>query len=552
MEPPAAVTEPARRGLLALPAGIWPLALTYLAIAMNMTVATIALPTISIELDATASELTWIVNATPMMAGALVLFMGALSDRVGSRRILLVGVTVFLIAAVLSGFATEPEHLIVLRGLSGVGSALAMPSALALTFTVAAGDSQRTAVGIMGATQAIGAMFGPLVGGAALVAFGWGAAFWSVAPMLVLAFIGIVTLLPADASTSGGTTGSGAPQRPSTPLDAWGAGLTALVAVCFLFAAVALASATTTDDAEAAVAAVLGVIALTGLIWWERRCPAPLFVGSIVRRRTFAVPTVTVFTVQFTLGGLLILNTMYLQLVLGFSALAAGAMLLPALVMWTAASATAGVSANRLGVRRVVVVALLLAAVGLALLPLGGREPNFGWYVVGLLLLGTMGVAPALMTHTAVSTYPPERRSVGSAINSMAIRFGLAFGVAVYSTLLALTYRRDLAAALAPLPADDAATAQESVGGALRIADQAAGPGGEALAEAARDAFAHGFQTTLLLAAAVLVVLAAVVWRWLPATLPTRAPTAGQPTPGQPSNGHPTRENPTTERDDPS
>lgn len=527
MEPPPTVDAPAPRGLRALPAGIWPLALTYLAIAMNMTVATIALPTISTELDATASQLTWIVNATPMMAGTLVLFAGAISDRVGPRRILLAGVTVFLIAAVLSGSATEPEHLILARGLSGVGSALAMPAALALTFTVATGDTQRTAVGIMGATQAIGAMFGPLVGGAALVAFGWGAAFWSVAPMLVLALIGIVVLLPADAPARAG--GSGAPQRRSVPLDAWGAGLTALAAVCFLFAAVALASATRTDDDEAAVSAAAGIIALVGLIWWERRCPAPLFVGSIVRRRTFVVPTVTVFTVQFTLGGLLILNTMYLQLVLGFSALAAGAMLLPALVMWTAASATAGVSSKRLGVRRVVVTALLLSALGLALLPLGGREPHFGLYVVGLLLLGTLGVAPALMTHTAVSTYPPDRRSVGSAINAMAIRFGLAFGVAVYSTLLALTYRRDLGAALAPLPTEDAETAQESVGGALRVADQTGGPGSEELAEAARDAFAHGFQTTLTVAAAVLVALAAVVWRLLPASLPSVGTTASQP-----------------------
>lgn len=501
-----------------LPLAVWPLALTYLAIAMNMTVATIALPTISVELNATASQLTWIVNATPMMSGALVLFAGAISDRVGPRRILLAGVGVFLVAAVVSGFATAPEHLIVLRGLSGVGSALAIPAALALTFAVSTGNSQRTAVGIMGATQAIGAMFGPLIGGAALVAFGWGAAFWSVAPMLVLALIGIVVLLPAD------TTRSSAEAAGKERLDTWGAALTSLVAVCFLFAAVALASATATDDDEAAIAAVVGVIALAGLIWWERRCPAPLFVGAIVRRRTFLVPTVTVFTVQFTLGGLLILNTMYLQLVLGFSALAAGAFLLPALVVWTAASATAGVTAKRLGMRRVVAIAMLLAALGLALLSRGGREPVYAIYLLGLVLLGTLGVVPALMTHTAVSTYPRERRSVGSAINSMAIRFGLAFGVAVYSTVLAMTYRDDLGPVLTALPATDAVAARESLGGAVRVADEIGGPAGSALTEAARDAFAHGFQVTLLSAALVLLVLAAVVWRLLPEQLTADTP----------------------------
>ena len=129
-----------------------------------------------------------------------------------------------------------------------------------------------------------------------------------------------------------------------------------------------------------------------------------------------------------------------------------------------------------------------------------------------------MGVAPALMTHTSVSNYPDERRSVGSAINSMAVRFGLAFGVAGYGTLLALNYQSDIASAVAGLSPQDQYDASESIGGALNVAQRSDVAG---LADAARDAYVAGFRITLIVAAVVLVALAVVVWRVLPARLDT-------------------------------
>jgi DHA2 family multidrug resistance protein-like MFS transporter len=237
-----------------------------------------------------------------------------------------------------------------------------------------------------------------------------------------------------------------------------------------------------------------------------------------VRRRTFLVPTLTVFLVQFTLGGLLFLNTQYVQLVLGFSALAAGVFLMPALLMWTVSSATAGITAKRFGARNVTALGLVVTAVGLVLTSLGGTDPVYPVLILGLVLTGVMGVAPALMTHTAVSNYSEQRRSVGSAINSMAVRFGLAFGVAGYGTLLALTYQSDVSPALAGLSPQDSYDARESLGGALSVADRADVSG---LADAARDAYVAGFRLTLVVAAIVLVLLAVVVWRVLPARLRT-------------------------------
>lgn len=488
-----------------LPLPVLPLSLTYLAVALNMTIASVALPTISTEFQASADQLAWIVNATPMTSAALILFAGAWSDRLGRKRMLLLGNVIFLASAILSGLAPNVEILILLRALTGVGSALAMPSAMALTFDVTAGTSQRTAVGIMGGTQAIGALLGPLVGGAALVTWGWHAAFWSVVPMLALALVLNSMLLPSD--------------KPAEvrPLDNGGATLTAVAGVAFLYAAVSAASS---PGPVLWIAVGVGIACSVGLVLWERRVDEPLFVPEIVKRRTFLVPTLTVFMVQFTLGGLLFLNTQYVQLVLGFSALAAGLFLMPALLMWTASSASAGITAKKFGARNVTALGLLVTAVGLVLTSLGGRHPVYPVLILGLILTGVMGVAPALMTHTSVSNYPDERRSVGSAINSMAVRFGLAFGVAGYGALLAQRYQTQILSALSGLSGQDRVDASESLGGALSVAQRGPDP---ALADAARDAFVSGFQLTLVVAAFVLVVLAVVVWRVLPARLEVAA-----------------------------
>jgi nitrate/nitrite transporter NarK len=217
--------------------------------------------------------------------------------------------------------------------------------------------------------------------------------------------------------------------------------------------------------------------------------------------------------VQFTLGGLLFLNTQYVQLVLGFSALTAGLFLMPALVMWTLSSATAGITAKRFGARNVTAMSLLITAFGLVLTSVGGRNPVYPVLLGGLVLTGVMGAAPALMTHTSVSNYSEQRRSIGSAINSMAVRFGLAFGVAGYGTLLAVRYQDRIRPALGGLSPGQREDAIESLGGALNVARD------PQLAEAARNAYVAGFQLALVVAAVVLVVLAAIVWRLLPTRL---------------------------------
>ena len=475
-----------------------------------MTIATVALPTISTTFEASAATLTWIVNITPMSSAALILFAGALGDRFGRKRLLLIGIAVFMIAALASAFATSTSWLIAARALTGVGSAIAMPAALALVFDIAPLSGRRTAVGVMSATQAVGSLLGPLLGGIVLAFFWWGAAFLVVVPFLLLALVMVAVMVPNDATV--------APEdRPK--IDYLGSFLTAGIGVTLLFAAVSSSSNETQGAAIIPGAIGLAVVFLIILVWWERRCPHPLFVSGVIRRRTFWVPTLAILLVQFVLGGMMFLNTQYVQLALGLGAFAAGAFLLPALLMWILSSATAGWSAKRLGVRNAVVVGLILAAIGLILMATGDTNPIYPVLIFGLALVGFMGVAPALMTNTAVSNYPQERRTVGSAVNSVAQRFGLAFGVAALGGILTAIYSTGLAPALIELPQVAAEQADNSLGGALQVADSLGGDVKAQLIAAAQGAFISGFRVALFVAAGVLVTVAIVVRLALPKAL---------------------------------
>ena len=483
-----------------LPIALLPLAITYLAVALNMTIASVALPTISIEFHATGAQLAWIVNATPLAAASLILFAGSWADHFGQKRLLLAGLTIFLIAAGLSALAQNVQQLIALRALTGVGSAMAMPTALALTFAVTAKSARRTAIGIMAATQAVGSILGPLVGGLALVNFGWSAAFVAVTPFLVVALILNLLLLPSDAQRTGEATSA----KPA--MDTRGATFVALISVSLLYAAASVANLTAGWDEVAALACA--VVSFVALVRWERRAPNPLFVGDILRRTTYWLPTLVVFSTQLVLGGLLFLNTQYVQLVLGYSAFGAGLFLTPALLVWVIAAGTSGLSARALGVRGVSTSALMIAAVALFSIGISGEDPHVAVLLIGLALVGVLGAVPALMTHMAVDSYPAERRTVGSAINSVSLRMGMAFGIAVFGSIFTLTYGSIMAPIAAALPAADQNAVTNSLGGALRVAGGLTEPASAILIDASQDAFVEGFHRALFTGSVLLLVLA--------------------------------------------
>jgi len=468
------------------------LVLTYLAISVNLSVTSVALPTIATDLGASTSQLSWIFGITPLVSGGLILFAGAWGDRFGRRLLLVSGLSVFLVSAILSATATDVNLLILFRASTGVGAALAMPAALALTFDVVPEQSRRTAVGILGATQAGGALIGPIVAGAALSVWSWPAVFLTVVPFIIVALIAAPRLPPGKAKTV-------------TPMDARGATLVSISSLAFIYMANELSAR---NAPTVVVALVVGALALVVLVFWERRAPHPLVDSAVLKERTFRVATLVVFGSQVVLGGLLFILTQYLQLVRGYSPLASGLTLIPTLAAWALVSITAGRTSALLGVRRAVTGGLLLASTGYVLLAVQPISQSSGLLVVALFLTGILGIGPALMTHSAVNSYRNEQRTVGAAVNGAAARFGFSFGIALLGGLLGVIYAISVQPATVGLSSSEATSVSGSLAGALTVARANVD---SALADQARQAFTNGYVTSLAVAAVITLVMAIVV-----------------------------------------
>ena len=476
-----------------LPLSYWGLALTYLAVAVNLSVTSVALPSIATDLDATTAQLSWIFNITPLVSAGLMLFAGAWGDRFGRKRLLVIGLIVFLASALLSATATDVNLLIAYRALTGAGSALAMPAALALTFDVVPPQGRRTAVGILATTQAAGSLIGPVLAGTAMAVWSWPAAFLSVVPFIAVALLGAARL-PAGTPHTG------------TPMDSRGATLAAVASVLLVYAATALSIL----NVLPAVLALAGAaIAVLFLVRHERRTPHPLFNPAVLARGQFRLATAVVLGSQIVLGGLIFVITQYLQLVLGYSPFAAGMLLIPCLASWVLASSTAGRTSAVLGVRRVVALGLGLGALGLVVLALQGQASRPAVLILGLFLTGLMAVGPALMTTVALSCHAEHERTVGAAINGAAARFGFSFGIALMGGALEVVYAFLVSSATAGLSATDAASVEGGLAGALTVASGL--PDGTALADSARAAFTTAYSASLLIGAIVAAAMAVVV-----------------------------------------
>ena len=476
-----------------LPFAYLGLVLTYLAVSVNLSVTSIALPSIATDLGATTAQLSWIFNITPLASAGLMLFAGAWGDRFGRRLLLVSGLVIFLASTVLSAIATDVNALILWRALTGAGSALAIPAALSLTFDVVPEQGRRTAIGILGATQAGGSLLGPILAGVALATWSWHAAFLTVVPFIVVALAATPRLPRAK------------PDRV-TPMDTRGATLISIAGVALVYAANELSAR---SPLVALLALMITAIVVGVLVLWERRAPHPLLDASVMRQHDFRVATAVVFGSQIVLGGLLFVMTQYLQLVLGYAPLEAGLLLIPAVAAWVVASTTAGRAATLLGVRRAVTTGLGLAAVGYVLLAVQPAFRSPALLIGGLFLTGLLAVGPALMTHAAVNSYRPEQRTVGSAVNGAAARFGFSFGIALLGGLLGAVYAYLVAPATAGLSAVNEATASGSLAGALRVSSSL--PDGSTLAAAARNAFTTGYVVTIVVAAVVCAILAILV-----------------------------------------
>jgi DHA2 family multidrug resistance protein-like MFS transporter len=483
--------------------GLAVLGLACLVYAMDLTVLELAVPALSRALRPAAAELLWIVDIYGFFVAGLLITMGTLGDRIGRRRLLLLGAAGFVVASLLAAFSTSAPMLIASRALLGVAGATVGPSTLSLIRSMFADPRQRTtAIGVWISSFSAGAVIGPLVGGVMLEFFWWGSVFLlAIPPMGLLLLLG-PRLLPE--------------YRDPTPgrVDLVSAGLS-LVAVLALIYGLKLAA----QDGLTLLAAASMVVGIGLLITFlnRQRRPAPFIDLRLFRAPVFSA-SIAVYSLSFVaFGGASFLMAQYLQLVLGLSPFVAGVWSVPQFVAFIVGSTLTPFIAGRLRPGPTVTSGLLLAAIGFAMLTQVHGSSALSVLVAGSVLLA-LGLAPAftLATDFVVGAAPEEHAGSAAALSETGSELGGALGIAVLGSLATIVYRAQLAAAALPLLGPEAAqTARNTLGGATAVAAQLPDDGSRALLVLARDAFGTGFQLVAAIGAGIVILLALVSARYI-------------------------------------
>ena len=486
--------------------GLGVLALACLLYVMDLTVLHLAVPAISANLRPTSVELLWIIDVYGFMVAGFLITMGTLGDRVGRRRLLLVGAAAFGAVSVLAAFSTSPTMLIASRALLGIAGATIAPSTLSLIFAMFEDPKQRaTAIGVWVSAFSAGSAIGPVLGGLLLEHFWWGSVFLLAVPVMVVLLVLGPRVLPEYRAPNAGR------------LDLIGSAMS-LVAVLSLILGLKLIA----QDGPSPIsvtAFAIGVV--VGVAWVRRQLRAsdPMFDLRLFRIPSFsAALVVNLFTVFVAIGYFLFV-AQYLQLVLGLSPLTAGLWSLPEAIGFIVGSNLGPRIVRRVKPAHLISGGLAVAAVGLVILSQVTTSTSSGLAIVVVAsVIVSLGLAPifGLTTDLIVGTAPSERAGAASGMSETFFELGGALGLALLGTIGIVIYRSRLPESLPPsIPAAAAAAARDTLGGARDVAAQLPAVQGEALLNAAREAFVAGMQVAAVVSVGVAIAVALFALRFL-------------------------------------
>jgi EmrB/QacA subfamily drug resistance transporter len=485
-----------------------------MVITLDVTILNVALPTLARELGASNSALQWFVNAYELVFAGFLLTAGALADRFGRRRILAMGLTLFAVASAASAAATSPGELIAARAVMGVGGAMVVPATLSIVTNVFTSPAARAkAIAVWASVAALGLGLGPLVGGVLLRSFYWGSVFLISLPLVVAALVAGRLTIPESRDPTGGR------------LDPVGAGLSMVSLAALIYAVTEGPGRGWTEPAVVACfwIAVVGIVTFAG---WERRTDSPMVDLGFFRDPRFSAAVVAVMALFFAMFGLLFVSTQVLQSVLDHDPLAAGVRLLPLPAMVLVFSQISVRVAGRAGTRVVVTAGLVITAGGLAAGATIDVDSGYAVLAIALTLTGIgMGCTMAPAVESLMSTVPPARVGVASAVNDSTRLTAAAIGVAVVGSVMSSSYRSSLNELAGLLTPDQLAQARTSLAGALSVAADYDAPAASGITATARQGFVEGASIGMAIAAIVAGLGALVAWRFLPANA-RRAPSA--------------------------
>ena len=478
--------------------GLAVIALPCLLYSMDLTVLNLAIPAISAELKPSSSQLLWIIDIYGFLVAGSLITMGTLGDRIGRRKLLMIGAAAFGVASIIAAFSTSAEMLIATRALLGVAGATLAPSTLSLIRNMFLDPQQRTfAIGVWITSYSVGGAIGPLIGGVVLEYFWWGAVFLVGVPVMVLLLVVGPVLLPEYRDPKAGKL-----DLPSAALA-----LISVLTVIYGLKRIAENGFTWMSVLSIAVGLIVGTV----FVRRQQRLAYPLLDLSLFRSPAFSASLTTYMLATFVAFGAFLFISQYLQLVLGLSPLRAGLWLLPFFVGFITGSMLAPIIVRHVHPAYVMGASLVFAAIGFAVLAL---VDEFGLAAMATgSIIFSFGLSPVftLANDMIVSTVPPERTGAASAVSETGSELGGALGIAILGSIGTAVYRGAMAD-VAPAGVSPAAleAARSTLGGAVAVAAELPAALGAELLVTARAAFAQSLELTVAVSAAVAVVTALI------------------------------------------
>ncbi|MFB6618049.1 MFS transporter [Streptomyces sp. NPDC085524] len=495
------------------------LCVSLVLVALDATILHVAVPSVTEDLRPGSIELLWIVDAYPLVCAALLILFGTLGDRVGRRRILLLGYGLFGVASAIAALADNAQVLIAARALLGIGGAMIMPATLSILRQVFPDRRERAlAIGIWTAVAAIGAASGPVLGGFLVQHYWWGSVFLINIPLMALILPLGRWLLPESRGAADG------------PWDVLGALMAAAGVLGAVLGIKRLGAERHLLDPYALVPLAIGVVLLVLFVRRQKRREHPLIDMRMFSRAAFSTSVGCIVLAMLALVGLELIAVQYLQLVLDLSPLETGLRLLPLTFAAMAAGATGSYTLSRIGPRTMVSLGFVLTALAVLLLTLMGQDDRPVLLTVGFVLLG-FGLQTTLFAayESMLSEAPAATAGGAASIGETSYQLGAGMGIALLGSVMNAAYRPGLAD-VPGVAAADSAGAANSLGEAYQIAAHIGGPAGASLHAAARHSFVHGLHVTLVVSAGLLFAGAVMALK-LPKVMECGVPSGGEPEP---------------------
>ncbi|MGC9516693.1 MAG: MFS transporter [Methanomicrobiales archaeon] len=474
-------------------------------VSIDGTILNVALPTIATALHTTSAQLVWINAAYIIIFGSTILLGGSLGDKYGRKWTLLLGMIIFGLGSVGAGLSSNPLTLIFMRGFMGVGGGLLMPATLSIITNIFPDSERQKAIGTWAGMSGIGVAVGPLAGGAILTYFHWSWVFFVNVPIVIAGLIAIALLVPHSKASD------------APPLDLKGA-LISFVALLSLFYGIIQGPEIGWSNVSVIFSFILAVILLYLFVWYEKRVKHPILDINFFKIPEFSSGVISIAISFFALFGLIYMLTQFLQFVENYTPFRAGLALFPFALVLLYGSPKIPILVKKFTRKKVVISGFIIMAAGLFIFGFVKTSTTYITVLIALVFVSlgmTMIQVPA--SDSIMGSIPRDRAGQGSATNAAIRQIGSSFGIAIIGTISQSVYYIQLSAstAIQNLPSDLANSALLGIPRAINIG-QELGDSGNALIQAASNAFVNGMDISLIITAFIALIGAYTAYRYLP------------------------------------